>query len=172
MNLEKMFSENTTLGERIRAIRQDKSMSGQQLAALVGCSRSHISGIEKNQKNPSPAMLEMLATALSTTVGFLLHGEHADRLAVKKLITLVEQHGDREDLNTLNVIMDNLHFGLTFVLQQQLRAKESVLKSYEVYAKNGKVPETTKKALEDVQREIDRTTLYTRAISQQIRDKP
>jgi len=166
-----LFSKNATLGERVRAIRQSKSLSGQQLANLVGCSKSHISGIEKNQKNPSPAMLEMLANALSTTVGFLLHGEHADRIAVKKLITLVEQHGDREDLKTLNVMMDQLHFGLTFVLQQQLRAKESVLRAYEGHAQKGSVPDTTKKALEGIQREIDQTTLYIRAVSQKIRYK-
>jgi hypothetical protein len=110
----------------------------------------------------------MLATALSTTVGFLLHGEHADLIAVKKLIKVVEQHGDREDLKTLKVMMEQLRIGLTLVLDQQLRAKEIVLKTYEAHAKRGKVPEHTKKALEDIQRDIDHTTLYGRAISQTV----
>ena len=157
-----------TIGERIKSLREAKGLRAIQLARLAGCTKSYISEIENNKKKPSPGKLFMLAKALDTTPIFLLSGEDAQRLAIKKLIKLVEQHGDQDDLSTLRIMMDELRFALTFVQEQRLRVKESVLKVYEAHAKKGKVPEATKTALEDIQRDIDNAGLYMRAISQKI----
>lgn len=61
------------LGEKLRALRQQKKLSLEQLAALTGSSKSYLWELE-NRDNPNPSLdkLSKLAAALDVTTEFLL----------------------------------------------------------------------------------------------------
>lgn len=67
----------TALGEKIRALREEKKYSLQSLAEICGSSKSYIWELEnRDTQNPSGEKLTALALALDTTVDYLL-GESA-----------------------------------------------------------------------------------------------
>lgn len=49
---------------RIREIREDKGLSGKELAAMVGVSAPHLSEVERGKKNVNNHLLERIASAL------------------------------------------------------------------------------------------------------------
>lgn len=58
--------------ERIKQIRQEKKISLQELADLSGVSKSMISKIEREEKNPTLQVATQIAEALGTTLSALL----------------------------------------------------------------------------------------------------
>lgn len=64
-----------TLGERIRACRQQAGLSQEQLAALAGVSRQAVTKWETDQSAPSTGNLFLLAEIFGTTVDLLLAEE-------------------------------------------------------------------------------------------------
>jgi len=61
------------LGEKLRALRQQKKLSLEQLAELTDSSKSYIWELEhKDAPNPSADKISKLATALEVTTEFLL----------------------------------------------------------------------------------------------------
>ena len=60
------------LGNRIRRIRTDQSMSQAALAEYIGCSSAFLSYIENGKKLPSLEMLLTIANALCVTTDMLL----------------------------------------------------------------------------------------------------
>ena len=61
------------LGEKLRALRQQKKLSLEQLAALTGSSKSYLWELEnRDDPNPSLDKLSKLAAALDVTTEFLL----------------------------------------------------------------------------------------------------
>ncbi len=66
----------TPLGERVRALRQKRGLTLERLAERVGSSKSYIWEIEnKDVARPSAEKLAHIATALDTTVEYLLAGD-------------------------------------------------------------------------------------------------
>jgi len=63
---------NDSPGARIAWRRKQLKMSGHDLAAAVGVRNVYISQIENGHRDASRQMLQKIATALKTTVGFLL----------------------------------------------------------------------------------------------------
>jgi transcriptional regulator with XRE-family HTH domain len=59
-----MTEERKTLGQTIRAARQEKTLNQRQLAALAGVSRSHLTNLEADRFGASPQAAERLATIL------------------------------------------------------------------------------------------------------------
>ncbi|MGB2525191.1 helix-turn-helix domain-containing protein [Leuconostoc suionicum] len=57
--------------ERIKELRTQKKLTQSELAELVNTSRVTISRIESDIRNPSFAMLSLIADALNTTVEYL-----------------------------------------------------------------------------------------------------
>jgi len=57
--------------ERIKELRTQKKLTQSELAELVNTSRVTISRIESDIRNPSFAMLSLIADALDTTVDYL-----------------------------------------------------------------------------------------------------
>ena len=57
--------------ERIKELRTQKKLTQSELAEVVNTSRVTISRIESNIRNPSFAMLSLIADALDTTVDYL-----------------------------------------------------------------------------------------------------
>lgn len=61
-----MTSSTLPLGQRIKAVREEKKLSHDRLAEKVGTSRQHLIRIEKGVHNPRPGMLARISEALET----------------------------------------------------------------------------------------------------------
>ena len=61
-----------TLGERIKTCRQSKGMTQEELAALIGVSKSAVNKYELNKRIPNLLTLEHLTDALGVTPSYLL----------------------------------------------------------------------------------------------------
>lgn len=55
------------IGDRIRLLRNEKGFSIEELAHRAGIDSSHLSRLERGQRNPSLVMIEKLTVALETT---------------------------------------------------------------------------------------------------------
>lgn len=66
--------ELKAFGERVRQLRQAKSLSQEQLAELAGLHRNYIGGIERGERNISLLNILRLAKALDITPSQLLKG--------------------------------------------------------------------------------------------------
>ena len=62
---------NAHIGSRVRALRDQQSLSLDALAERSGVSRSNISLIERGQSSPTAVVLDKLATALKVSVASL-----------------------------------------------------------------------------------------------------
>lgn len=76
--------DETTLGARIAALREERSLSQSGLARLVGTSQSAISQIESGERNPSYATIREIATALEVSPAHLV-GAPVEHLAEHEL---------------------------------------------------------------------------------------
>lgn len=56
-----------SLGERIRAIRQDRGLSQEELAFKAGLDRTYVGSVERGERNISVLNLERLMRALGST---------------------------------------------------------------------------------------------------------
>jgi len=63
-----------TPGGRLRKLREGQGLTQQTLAERAGLSVSFLSEIENGRRNPSGRVLLSLASALGTTIDFLLRG--------------------------------------------------------------------------------------------------
>lgn len=72
----------TAVGRRVRALRQQRSLSLEALAERSGVSVSMLSTVERGQKVPSIMVMSQIATALDTSIGRLLDEEKALRVIV------------------------------------------------------------------------------------------
>lgn len=64
-----------TIGSNIKAIRKERKLKQGELAKSMGISRSYLSDIENDRKNPSIKTLESLAEKLNVTVFYLTTGK-------------------------------------------------------------------------------------------------
>lgn len=69
------MSENMTVGERLRTLRTERSLSQRALAQMAGISTNSVSLIERNEISPSVATLQNLATALHVRVSYFFEDE-------------------------------------------------------------------------------------------------
>ena len=67
----------SALGDRLRAAREARGLTLDQLSASTGVSKAHLSRLESGERQPSVGILVELAAALGTRVGALL-GEDAE----------------------------------------------------------------------------------------------
>jgi transcriptional regulator with XRE-family HTH domain len=62
------------LGVRIKAMRQERGLSQENLAFEAGLDRSYIGGVERGERNITFRSLALIAKALKTDVGILTAG--------------------------------------------------------------------------------------------------
>jgi len=62
----------TTLGERIKLLREELGMSKTELAEIMGCDLEDIEEWECNRKVPHILQIKPLSVALETTTDYLL----------------------------------------------------------------------------------------------------
>lgn len=67
-----------TVGKTINRLRKSKQLTLDQLASLCGVSKSMLSQIERNETNPTLAIVWRLAEALDQTIDDLIRGEEAN----------------------------------------------------------------------------------------------
>ena len=67
-----MALDNKIIGRRIKYYRNEKKLSQEELANLVGTATKHISNIEIGFKSPGLEILVLIANALDTTANDLL----------------------------------------------------------------------------------------------------
>lgn len=68
---------------KLKDLRKTRGWTQEELADIVGCTKSHISEMESGKKNPSSPMLESLATAFDVQVVELIDGGDASQDLLK-----------------------------------------------------------------------------------------
>lgn len=86
----------SAIGRRIRAIRQEKGLSLNELARRTGFAKSYLSQIENLKREPSISALSQVAHVLDVDVLFLLSGEIQNSGA--QSLTIVKK-GERKTVN-------------------------------------------------------------------------
>ena len=77
-----------TVGERVKALRKIKNISGRELSRMAGVSSGTISQLETGYiKEPSCKLLSKLAKALNTTIDYLYIGDDREKERSGKTIT-------------------------------------------------------------------------------------
>ena len=76
---------NTTLGKRIAALRREKELKQDELAAKLGVSPQAVSKWENDQTCPDISILPLLAKILGVSVDELLSGKQQEAPAVRVL---------------------------------------------------------------------------------------
>src|SRR5690606_38370640 len=69
------YMENTTIGQRIRALRRSKKLTQAQLAKVAGVSSPAVTEWEKDSYLPKAASLEAIANRLGVTTEYILTGK-------------------------------------------------------------------------------------------------
>ena len=64
-----------TAGNNVKAIREARGLSQEDLAFKADLHRTYISGVERGVRNPTILVLDRLAKALNVTPGDLLKSE-------------------------------------------------------------------------------------------------
>src|SRR5882672_3239997 len=71
------------VGENLQALRQAQALSLDELSRRAGVSKSMLSQIERNQANPTVAVVWRLANALRVDMAELLGGERVSAPAIE-----------------------------------------------------------------------------------------
>lgn len=66
-----------TIGDNIKSLRIERNLTQEKFAKEIGISRSYLSDIENNRKNPSSKTLESLSEKLGVTMLYLTTGKKA-----------------------------------------------------------------------------------------------
>ena len=66
----------SSIGQRIREVRNDKHLTQEYLANATGVNVSHISNIETNKVKVSLTLLVQICNALDVTMDYLLENEY------------------------------------------------------------------------------------------------
>ncbi len=98
------------LGERIVALLKEKSMAQKDLAMMIGVTESALSRYISNEREPKIEVLANLATALDTTVDYLIKGEKIEtdfdeiyRLVARSSYSLTE----KQKMQIIEAVMKN-----------------------------------------------------------------
>ncbi len=69
------MSAKSALGKKVRAIREEKGWSQDQLSDKSGLHRTYISGIERGQRNPTVEIVERIAKTFHVHISVLFERE-------------------------------------------------------------------------------------------------
>ena len=95
-----------TVGQRIKAAREKKNLTQDELAALVNISTTHMSVIERGVKIPRLDTFVAIANALAVSADALLSdvGEHAARGVASELSSMIAELPQGEKVRVLKVV--------------------------------------------------------------------
>ncbi|MCP4430727.1 MAG: helix-turn-helix domain-containing protein [Gammaproteobacteria bacterium] len=106
------------VGNRIRAIRGERNLTQQQLAALAHVSRATLATIEKDDANPSLAVVHKIACALKVSIDELVIENH-QRIRLLKQEDMRKVESEDQVYHSTVVSSANNHhfFQITFNLK-------------------------------------------------------
>jgi len=107
----------TMIGERIRALRQEKEMSLNELSKRAGFAKSYLSQIENLKREPSISALSQVAQVLEVDVLFLISGE--TQTPVAQNFTIVKK-GERKTVNRPSSGIAYIYDSITYKKQDRL----------------------------------------------------
>lgn len=92
----------SSIGQRIREVRNDKHLTQEYLATATGVNVSHISNIETNKVKVSLTLLVRISVALGVTLDYLLENEYHNPTSTleKELLNTIKDMKKREAGNT------------------------------------------------------------------------
>ena len=77
-----------SIGDRIREIREARTLTQDQLADRSGVSKGFLSDIENNKRNPSAEYVLKIANALGASIDYLLRGEESSLPSSRGPVTI------------------------------------------------------------------------------------
>jgi transcriptional regulator with XRE-family HTH domain len=101
----------SAIGRRIRAIRQEKGLSLNELARRTGFAKSYLSQIENLKREPSISALSQVAHVLEVDVLFLLSGEIQNSRT--QSFTIVKK-GERKTVNRPSGSLAYIYDSITY----------------------------------------------------------
>ncbi len=106
------------VGTRIRAIRGERNLTQQQLSALAHVSRATLATIEKDDANPSLAVVHKIACALKVSIDELIVENH-QRIRLLKQKDMQKTESDDQAYHSTVVSSANNHhfFQISFSLK-------------------------------------------------------
>lgn len=117
-----------TVGENIKKFRLARNLTQKQLGELVGASEAYIRAYESGRRNPKPASIEKIATALKVDVDVLMGKEIDSLKAIRLLFEIAKQYNGK--LEKFKDSDDKEHIGLYF---DDLVSMISWYHRYEIY---------------------------------------
>lgn len=87
-----------TPGDRIREIRDDQSMTQDELALRSGLSKGFLSDVENNKRNISSQNLLKIANVLGASVDYLLRGDSVEVVVAQPVVIPPELSQAAEEL--------------------------------------------------------------------------
>ena len=87
-----------TPGDRIREIRDDQSMTQDELALRSGLSKGFLSDVENNKRNISSQNLLKIANVLGASVDYLLRGDSGEFVVAQPVVIPPELSQAAEEL--------------------------------------------------------------------------
>lgn len=88
-----------TVGDRIREVRGDLSITQDQLAQRAGISKGFLSDVENNKRNISSENLLRIANVLGASVDYLLRGDVLESSTVEPIVIPPELSQAAQDLD-------------------------------------------------------------------------
>ena len=80
------------LPTRLKLLRKHRKISQAKLAHVLGLTQQSVAKWEKNQSEPQPSTLKMIANYFNVTVDFLLDNEKEEPLFTEEELRLVESY--------------------------------------------------------------------------------
>ena len=94
------------LGLRIKAVRQSRNLTQDNLAEMVNCNTSHISNVENAHTKVSLNVLLAIANALNTSIDYLLSDQYENSsLALDEaVLRAIRGYDDKKKEKILKII--------------------------------------------------------------------
>lgn len=96
------------IGERLRKLRKEKSLSQKELAGILGTSQGYISDIEKDIKKPGTDFLISLKRFLKVDLDWFLTGEESPGSTLGNFLVMENQDADYRNTPTVIKIIKML----------------------------------------------------------------
>lgn len=124
--VNKYFITMSTLGDRLKNLRESKAFSKSHLAELVGIHYSQIGRYERNEASPSSEVLKNLANKLEVSTDFLMNGT-SEQIANDNISdkTLINQFNRISSLNdeSKKVVISLID---AFIFKQEMKKQLAV----------------------------------------------
>jgi transcriptional regulator with XRE-family HTH domain len=114
---EKMEKKGTSLGKKLRNIREERGLSQRDLSQRAGISTNAVSLIERDENSPSVSTLQSLAAALNVKISYffddqetqqVLHIKAADRPVINSKGVQIEGLGSELDYQEMEPFLISL----------------------------------------------------------------